>query len=273
MLAWCAVCAWFAFVRDSRVPLLGLVDLGFHELGHLVMYVLPIHDLLTAAMGSIFQIAVPFGLAVYFAWVRRDMVAAAVCTAWTATNLRDVAVYVGDAPYERLELIGGEHDWAFVLGSEGLDRLDDAAMLASMLRGAGVVLLGIAVVLALWHLTGPDQCASASPGRGHGIDTSRPVPDSVTNAVRRSSPPKQTFVTSGSPTPYWSTTSPDGEITLTTPAASVATTTFPSPSIASESKSWRPGRPQTSVPPCAASDNAGASSPGPETAHDQTRPV
>ena len=47
----CLVLAWFPFVRDTRVPLLGLVDLGFHELGHLLTYPLP--DLWTAAMGSI----------------------------------------------------------------------------------------------------------------------------------------------------------------------------------------------------------------------------
>ena len=46
-------------VVDARVPLLAYVDLGFHELGHLLTYPLP--DLLTAMAGSLFQVAVPFG--------------------------------------------------------------------------------------------------------------------------------------------------------------------------------------------------------------------
>src|SRR5262245_13879054 len=65
-LAWCAIAGWFAFVRGARVPVLWGVDLGFHELGHLVMYILPINQVLTAAMGSIMQCAVPAGLAAYF---------------------------------------------------------------------------------------------------------------------------------------------------------------------------------------------------------------
>ncbi|MGH8978344.1 MAG: hypothetical protein ACRDV7_09750, partial [Acidimicrobiia bacterium] len=110
-------------MRSTRVPLLSLADLGFHELGHLVMYVVPINQILTAAMGSIMQISVPLGLAAYFGWYRRDAIALVACLAWASTNFQDVSVYMADAPYERLQLIGGEHDWAFVLGSDGLDRM------------------------------------------------------------------------------------------------------------------------------------------------------
>lgn len=142
--AWCAALGWYAFVRSTRVPLLGWVDLGFHELGHLVMYVFPISQVLTAAMGSILQVAVPTGLAVYFAWWRRDALAGAVCLAWAATSLQDASVYIADAPSQALELIGGEHDWAYVLGSEGFDRLDQAAAIARAVRATGLVLLVVA---------------------------------------------------------------------------------------------------------------------------------
>jgi hypothetical protein len=149
VLGWCAVAGWFAFVQSVRVPLLSLADLGFHELGHLIMYVIPINQVLTAAMGSIMQCAVPLGLAVYFASFRRDRVAALACLAWAATNFQDVSVYIADAPTQALQLIGGEHDWAFALGPEGLDRLDQAAQLASTVRGIGVLILLSAIVLAL----------------------------------------------------------------------------------------------------------------------------
>lgn len=129
-LAWCAICGWFAFVRAGPVPLLWCVDLGFHELGHLVMYILPINEVLTAAMGSITQCAVPLGLAVYFWVLRRDRVGAVVCLAWGATSLQDASVYIADAPYEKLTLIGGEHDWAFV-GSNRVSSGGRAVSLAS----------------------------------------------------------------------------------------------------------------------------------------------
>src|SRR3954451_5253270 len=82
VLVWCGVAAWFGFVQTERVPLLGYVDLGFHELGHLIMYILPINQVLTAAMGSIMQCAVPLGLAVYFSVWRKDRVASCACAAW-----------------------------------------------------------------------------------------------------------------------------------------------------------------------------------------------
>jgi hypothetical protein len=153
VLAWCAVAGWFAFARSQRVPLVAFANLGFHELGHLVMYVLPINEILTAAMGSIMQCAVPLGLAAYFGWYRRDLLPMVACLAWAATNFQEVAVYVADAPFQRLELIGGRHDWAFVLGPDGLDRMSEASRDASAVRGIGVlVLLGAAAVgvAGLW---------------------------------------------------------------------------------------------------------------------------
>jgi hypothetical protein len=152
VIAWCAACGYFAFARSQRVPLVSLADLGFHELGHLIMYVFPINQILTAAMGSIMQCAVPLGLAAYFGWWRSDHVGLAACLAWAATNFQDASVYIGDAPYQRLELIGGEHDWAFVLGPEGLNRIHDAASIASTVRGIGVLVLLTAFAIALYGL-------------------------------------------------------------------------------------------------------------------------
>ncbi len=71
----CLVFGFYAFVRGTRVPLLRLADLGFHELGHLLTYTLP--DVITAAMGSITRVLVPVGLAVYFLMVRRDLLGSA----------------------------------------------------------------------------------------------------------------------------------------------------------------------------------------------------
>jgi hypothetical protein len=166
----CAVLAWFFLVRDTRVPLLGLVDLGFHELGHLLTYVFP--DVITAAMGSITQVAVPLGLAAYFAFARRDLVASGLCLAWAGTSARDVAVYVADAPYQRLELIGGEHDWAFVLGPQHLDALGAAGTIAVVIRVVGVLLLiagaGLCLVDLVRERNQADPTPPPLPARGFG---------------------------------------------------------------------------------------------------------
>src|SRR4051812_33806951 len=133
-LAACLALGWLG-LRGQRVPLLSMADLGFHELGHLVCYaidtVLPWPVALTAAAGSVAQVGVPVGLATYFLVARRDSVGGAVCLAWGATAAADVARYIADAPYQRLPLIGGEHDWATVLLPEHLNRLDQAAQWAA----------------------------------------------------------------------------------------------------------------------------------------------
>jgi hypothetical protein len=161
VLVWCVVCGWFAFIRGTRVPIVSIADFGFHELGHLVMYVIPINQILTAAMGSIMQCAVPLGLAVYFWSLRSDHVGAVACLAWAATNFHDASVYIADAPYEQLELIGGEHDWAFIL--DKLDRMEQASGVATVTRSAGVLLLLAAIALGCLGLLGVFSTRAAGP--------------------------------------------------------------------------------------------------------------
>jgi hypothetical protein len=160
-IAGCVLLAWFSVVREARVPLLGLVDLGFHELGHLLSLLLT--DVVTAAMGSVAQVAVPLGLAAYFGFARSDAVGAGVCMAWAGTSARDVAVYVADAPFERLQLIGGEHDWAFILGPEHLDALESAATIASTIRVGGTILILTGLGCCAWGLVDRRWRARTAP--------------------------------------------------------------------------------------------------------------
>jgi hypothetical protein len=139
-------------MRGERVPLLSLVDLGFHELGHLICYLLPVGELVTAAAGSFMQVAVPVGLALYFLSFQQDRAGAAICLAWAATSAHDASRYIADAPYERLPLIGGDHDWAFFFSAEGIDAMHRAAGVAGAVEGLGWILYAGAFVAALWPL-------------------------------------------------------------------------------------------------------------------------
>lgn len=143
----CCVLGWFAFVRQTNVPVLALVDLGVHELGHLLTYVFP--DVVTAVAGSVFQVAVPWALAGYFLAVRRDVLGGALCLAWAGTSAHNTSIYIADAPYEALPLIGGSHDWAFLLGPESFDVLHRASDIATAVRFGGLVLLLNALVICV----------------------------------------------------------------------------------------------------------------------------
>ena len=135
----CALLAYFPFVQQRRVPLLGGVDLGFHELGHMLTYVFP--EIVTALMGSVFQVAIPAGLAAYFGLRRRDLLAAGLCLAWAGTSAVDVSVYIADAPFQRLPLIGGSHDWAYLLGPAAFGNMGGAAAIAGAVKAAGAALV------------------------------------------------------------------------------------------------------------------------------------
>ena len=138
---------FYAFVLGRRVPLLGYADLGFHELGHLLAGMFG--RTFSFLMGSGTQVLVPAGLAVYF-WVKsRDRLATGLMLVWAATSMQDASVYIADAPYQRLPLIGGHHDWAYLLGHWGI--VDRAPDVAGTVLSFGVVagVVGLAMIAAL----------------------------------------------------------------------------------------------------------------------------
>ena len=140
-LAVIGIVLWFPFGRGVRVPLLWAADLGFHELGH--MLAIPLGQTMHFLAGSATQVLVPLGLAAYF-WIRqRHHVAVGMMLAWAAAAAYDAAVYIADAPYERLPLIGGHHDWAFLLTR--WDVLHQAETIAGAVRFGGL-LVGLAGV-------------------------------------------------------------------------------------------------------------------------------
>jgi hypothetical protein len=148
-LALCAMLGWYAFVRGTWVPLLGNADLGFHELGHLVFAWAP--DRLVALMGSGTQVLVPLGLAAYFWVAHRDRLGTALMLAWAGTSAQNVSVYIADAPFQALPLLGnGEHDWAFLLERH----LGAAAPLAHAVWALGLLLWLAGVGLCVWGLLG-----------------------------------------------------------------------------------------------------------------------
>lgn len=140
----------YTMVADIRVPVLAYVDFGIHELGHLLTYVFP--DLVTAMAGSFTQVAFPLGLAAYFFLVQSDLAAAALLVGWAGTSAYDAARYIADAPYEQLELIGGDHDWAFALTE--LNQVQNAGTYASLVRVLAWVMLVTAIGLVALRYVG-----------------------------------------------------------------------------------------------------------------------
>jgi len=143
-----SVVSWFAFVAHHEVPMLDWFDLAVHEAGHLVTGFLP--DLVMFLAGSVAQVAFPVTMAVYFGRRRRDLPAAAFCTAWAGASAWDVSVYAADAVTQSLPLVGGgEHDWAHILGPSGFDALHMTSVVAGFIEGAGKMLAVTGIVMAV----------------------------------------------------------------------------------------------------------------------------
>ena len=121
--------------------LLDHVDLAVHETGHLVFA--PFGEFLTVLGGSLFQLIVP-ALFVGTFWRRGDRFAAFIACWWVAQSSWNLARYIADARAQELPLVGGgEHDWAYLLTSLGW--LPHDTLIAGMVRGAGVLLFGLAM--------------------------------------------------------------------------------------------------------------------------------
>ena len=144
------VLAWLTYSRNGWVPWRSNVDLGVHELGHMLSFWAP--ELLLQAAGSGLQVAVPLCFGIYF-WWRRDRFAVVLMLAWAAESLNNVAVYIYDATRMVLPLLGDDgsgagHDWHNILSRLGLlAHTDGIAYTVRILSG---LLFVAALGLAVW---------------------------------------------------------------------------------------------------------------------------
>lgn len=138
------ILSWKVFTRgitaEPSGSLLAIVDganLIFHEAGHI--FLLPFGEFLHYLGGSLMQVATPAACAVYF-WLHQQRTSSAVTLFWTGESLTNVAIYVADAQRMELPLIGGDHDWNYLL--DRLNLLNQADSL-----GRFVFVLGIITIL------------------------------------------------------------------------------------------------------------------------------
>ena len=152
-----ALLAWWTARLGSGAQqgcFLDLVNLAFHEAGHL--FLAPFGTTMHFLGGTLGQLAVPAGLAVYFVMKRREPFAAAACAWWLGENLADISVYMSDARDLALPLVGGgDHDWNNLFYTFGLLGQDSVAVVSAWTHRAGTLIMVAALAwLATFLLTG-----------------------------------------------------------------------------------------------------------------------
>jgi hypothetical protein len=142
----------FLFNPDYA-SILAPLDLGIHELGHLLTSFLG--QTVCVASGTLAQLAVPV-FSVFNFYRQKDFFAIAASLGWLAVNLFEVARYCADARSLSLPLVsvfgqeGVVHDWEYLLGKAGLLPYDRAIAAGIRTLGDGFLLCSLA--MALWVL-------------------------------------------------------------------------------------------------------------------------
>jgi hypothetical protein len=154
--------------------LLHLIDLPFHEAGHLV--VSPLGEFLHILGGTLGQLLVPCLVA--GAFLRQgDPFGAAVGGWWLGQNFIDCSPYIADARVRQLLLTSGEtgqmdwegHDWFQLLRRTGL--LEHDILIAQLAWTLGAALMLAALAWAgyvLWRQWGSGCATLESDGGTHG---------------------------------------------------------------------------------------------------------
>ena len=143
-----------ALLQLLHVRIFSGITLAFHEMGHLAFAWAP--HFITALMGSVFQVAVPVIVILYFYKRQEDYFGMAVGGIWLSYSLWELSDYVGDARSQDLPLVGFaaaedlEHDWHYLLGRLHMLPADHffAFVLKVLSIGAGAA----SVAFALWLL-------------------------------------------------------------------------------------------------------------------------
>lgn len=143
-----SIWSWFLFDYDYRyyeinASFMHNILLPIHEAGHLLF--LPFGEFVMILGGSLFQLALPVGIAIAFIVKQRDNFGGAIAAWWTSVSLVDLSPYIYDALHPQMPLIGGgtgetrPHDWIYLLTTIG--QLHNAQFWGGVAHASGGLLM------------------------------------------------------------------------------------------------------------------------------------
>jgi hypothetical protein len=138
---------YFVVTAAVMPSFLHLFILILHEAGHIIM--MPFGNFMMLLGGTLWQIAIPLMIALYFL-LSRQFFAAAIALMLVGFSFLDASMYVADASSRQLDLITIDkdtHDWWQLLRPMGLLGYDRFLATLYYLEGLGCYLTGIAVGL------------------------------------------------------------------------------------------------------------------------------
>ena len=125
------------------------IDLFIHEGGHFFFSFMG--RMIYFMGGSLMQMVLP-SLAIYV-FLKSSLRSLIGTLYWLGHNMINVSVYIGDAPFRRLPLLGGDnsiHDWNWIFNHTGM--MDSAETISGIVLILGVIACCGAVGTAIYFL-------------------------------------------------------------------------------------------------------------------------
>lgn len=112
-----SVAALYFLLNRGAYTFLDLIDLFIHEPGHLLFGLFG--EFIQFLGGTLMQILLPLGIAIAFLF-KGNRYLSQIFFFWLGHNFINISVYVDDANKMKLKIIGGAHDWNWILNKVGL---------------------------------------------------------------------------------------------------------------------------------------------------------
>lgn len=156
------------FTRKTVYGLFEYAILPFHEAGHYFLMPFAPHTLMVAG-GTIVQLCLPFGFALYFLLKRKEPFSACVPTLWLFGSMQQMAVYMKDARFLLLPMFGADpsegHDWNYLFGKMRL--LNKSVEIGEFFHGfAKVGIAATLVVMLVLLVRDPGRPGARKPAQG-----------------------------------------------------------------------------------------------------------
>jgi hypothetical protein len=127
--------------QKNYFGLLDYVNLAFHEAGHFIL-ALTGNKIIHVLGGTAGQLFVPLAFFIYFLR-KKDYGAFFFSLFWFFENFVNISIYMADAPYQQLPLLGGDgvvHDWVYLCAEfKCLRTIESRAMIVKAVGVMGMI--------------------------------------------------------------------------------------------------------------------------------------
>lgn len=144
-------------VSGTEFIFMDYVNFLFHEAGHVVFLVFG--TTIGFLGGTILQLLIPIICGLVLIKQQEDWFGGGLCGWWFGENMVNIGLYMKDAPYRVMPLIGGEHDWVYLFSQWQL--MPHAETIGQSVISLGfIVMCGFIIGIII-------QLLSSSPNNQH----------------------------------------------------------------------------------------------------------